>query len=95
MQLGFSFLAPVDRFLERRRIPIIAGTALVVIAGLPLLYWLRFDFNPINLRDPKSESIATYLDLSRDPDTNTECGRGAGALARRSERHRRPAVEGA
>jgi uncharacterized protein len=70
-ELGFSALAPVDRFLERRRIPIIAGTALVVIAGLPLLYWLRFDFNPINLRDPKSESIATYLDLSRDPDSDT------------------------
>jgi hopanoid biosynthesis associated RND transporter like protein HpnN len=71
-ELGFSALAPVDRLLERRRIPIIAGTALVVIAGLPLLYWLRFDFNPINLRDPKSESIATYLDLSHDPDTDTD-----------------------
>jgi hypothetical protein len=70
-ELGFSFLAPVDRFLERRRVPIIFGTALVVIAGLPLLYWLRFDFNPINLRDPHSESIATYLDLTRDPDTNS------------------------
>ena len=70
-QLGFSSLAPVDRFLERQRIPIIAGTAIVVIAGLPLLYWLRFDFNPINLRDPKSESVATYLELSHDPATNT------------------------
>ncbi|MGH9808003.1 MAG: MMPL family transporter, partial [Terriglobia bacterium] len=64
-------LAPVDSFLERNRIPIIVGTAIIVIAGLPLLYWLRFDFNPINLRDPKSESIATYLDLSRDPNTDT------------------------
>src|SRR5450759_1112496 len=70
-QLGFSLLAQVDRFLERQRIPIIAGTAIVVIAGLPLLYWLHFDFNPINLRDPNSESIATYLDLNRDPATNT------------------------
>ena len=70
-QLGFSSLAPVDKFLERRRIPIIVGTAIVVIAGLPLLYWLRFDFNPINLRDQKSESIATYLELSHDPVTNT------------------------
>jgi uncharacterized protein len=70
-ELGFSSLAPVDRFLERQRVPIIFGTALVVIAGLPLLYWLRFDFNPINLRNPHSESIATYLDLTRDPDTNS------------------------
>jgi len=71
-ELGFSALAPVDEFLERRRIPIIAGTVVVVIAGLPLLYWLQFDFNPINLRSPQAESIATYLELSRDPDANTD-----------------------
>ncbi|HEY1473483.1 MAG TPA: MMPL family transporter [Pseudolabrys sp.] len=71
-ELGFTALAPVDSFLERNRIPIIVGTAAVVIAGLPLLYWLQFDFNPINLRDPQSESIATYLDLSRDPAANTD-----------------------
>ena len=71
-ELGFSALAPVDAFLERQRIPIIAGTALVVIAGLPLLYWLHFDFNPINLRSPEAESIATYLELSKDPDANTD-----------------------
>ena len=70
-ELGFSALAPVDSFLERKRVPIIIGTAIVVIAGLPLLYWLSFDFNPINLRDPKTELVATYLDLSRDPANNT------------------------
>jgi hopanoid biosynthesis associated RND transporter like protein HpnN len=69
--LGLSFLAPIDEFLERRRIPIIIGTALVVIGGLPLVYGLKFDSNPINLRNPNSESIATYLDLSRDPSLNT------------------------
>jgi uncharacterized protein len=35
-----------------------------------LLYWLSFDFNPINLRSPKAESIATYLELARDPATD-------------------------
>ena len=70
--LSLSFLAPIDEFLERRRIPIVIGTALVVIGGLPLLYDLRFDSNPINLRNPESELIATYLDLSRDPDTNAD-----------------------
>jgi hopanoid biosynthesis associated RND transporter like protein HpnN len=38
----------------------------VVLAGLPLLFWLRFDFNPLNLRSPKVESVATFLDISRD-----------------------------
>ena len=65
--LGYSALAPVDRFMERHRIPIIVGTALVSLGGLPLLYYLQFDFNPMNLRSPKVESIATYLDLRRDP----------------------------
>jgi hopanoid biosynthesis associated RND transporter like protein HpnN len=68
--LGFSALAPVDRFMERHRIPIIAITGLVVLAGLPLLYWVRFDFNPMHLRSPKVESVATYLELSNDPNTN-------------------------
>jgi hopanoid biosynthesis associated RND transporter like protein HpnN len=65
--VGFSALAPVDRFLERRRVPVLAGTALVVLLGLPLLLHLSFDFNPLHLRSAKVESIATYLDLQRDP----------------------------
>ena len=65
--LGYASLAPVDRFLERHRVAIIVVTALVSIGGLPLLYYLQFDFNPINLRSPKVESIATYLDLRSDP----------------------------
>jgi hopanoid biosynthesis associated RND transporter like protein HpnN len=68
--LGFSSLAPVDDFLDRRRTGVLIGTAVAVIAGLPLFYWLGFDFNPVNLRSPETESVATYLDLSRDPDTN-------------------------
>ncbi len=68
-QLGYKWLAPVDRFLDRRRIPIIVITGLVVAAGLPLLYFLRFDFNPLNLRNPRVESIATYLELRSDPNT--------------------------
>ncbi len=68
-QLGYAVLAPVDRFLERYRVPILIITAVVVAGGLPLLYWLRFDFNPINLRSPKVESVATYLELKSDPDS--------------------------
>ena len=67
--LGFSFLAPVDKFMEDHRVAIIVGVAIVSLGGLPLLYYLQFDFNPINLRNPKVESIATFLDLRRDPIT--------------------------
>jgi uncharacterized protein len=69
--LGFTWLAPVDDFLERRRVPIIVLTLGLAVAGLPLLSYLRFDFNPMNLRSPKVESIATYLELQRDPNVGT------------------------
>jgi hopanoid biosynthesis associated RND transporter like protein HpnN len=67
--LGFRALGPIDRFTERHRVAIIVGTLVIVLGGLPLLYFLHFDFNPMNLRNPKSESIATYLELRRDPAT--------------------------
>jgi uncharacterized protein len=67
--VGYAFLAPVDHFLEKYRVAIIVGTLAIVIAGLPLLYFMRFDFNPMNLRNPKAESIATFLDLRKDPNT--------------------------
>lgn len=67
--VGYAFLAPVDHFLEKHRIPIIVGTILIAVAGLPLLHWMKFDFNPINLRNKNVESIATFLDLRKDPNT--------------------------
>jgi uncharacterized protein len=76
--LGYKALAPVDLFLERHRVPILITTVAVVVGAMPLLYWLRFDFNPINLRSPKVESVATYLDLRRDPKAG---GNDIGVLA--------------
>ena len=67
--VGYAFLAPVDHFLEKHRVIVVAGTLLIAVAGLPLLYFLKFDFNPMNLRNPKAESIATFLDLRKDPNT--------------------------
>jgi hopanoid biosynthesis associated RND transporter like protein HpnN len=66
-EIGYRALAPVDRFLEKHRIAVVGGTGLVAVAGLPLLFYLAFDFNPVNLRSPKVESVATFLDLRSDP----------------------------
>ncbi|HYA04646.1 MAG TPA: MMPL family transporter [Xanthobacteraceae bacterium] len=65
--LGYKALAPVDQFLAEHRMAILIVTLAVVAGGLPLLYWLRFDFNPINLRSPTTEAVATYLALKSDP----------------------------
>ena len=67
--LGYAALAPVDSYMAKHRRAIIIATAVVVIGGLPLFHWLKFDFNPLDLRDPKTEAMATYLDLARDPRT--------------------------
>ncbi len=65
--LGYAALAPLDAFLARRRKPVLIATALVVVAGLPLFHWLKFDFNPIDLQNSRTEAVATYLELARDP----------------------------
>jgi hopanoid biosynthesis associated RND transporter like protein HpnN len=67
--MGFAALAPVDRFLERHRIPVVVLTGLAVLSASPLLLFLPFDFNPLHLRSAKVESVATFLELRKDPQT--------------------------
>ena len=68
--IGYAALAPLDRFLEKKRKWVVGTTLAATILGLPLLTGLRFDFNPLNLRAQDAESISTLLDLMRDPDTS-------------------------
>ncbi len=94
--VGYAFLAPVDHFLEKHRIAIVAGTLLVALAGMPALLHLKFDFNPIHLRNAKVESIATYLDLRKDPNTGASAINIMGkseADARKIEAHLRSVPE--
>ncbi len=65
--VGYRALAPVDRFLQTYRVPVIAGTVAVALLGSPLLYFLTFDFDPIHLRSSATELISTLLDLGSDP----------------------------
>lgn len=65
---GFTQLAPVDDFLDRNRKPVLIGTLVVVLGALPLLTHLRFDFNPLHLKDPHTESMATLLSLKDSPE---------------------------
>ncbi|MET0277209.1 MAG: MMPL family transporter [Pseudorhodoplanes sp.] len=50
--LGYTSFASADGFVERNRKWVVACTLGVAVLGLPLLYFLRFDFNPIYLRSP-------------------------------------------
>jgi hopanoid biosynthesis associated RND transporter like protein HpnN len=67
--IGYRRLMPVDRFMARHRMPILTLAGVAVIAGLPLFGNLSFDFNPLNLRSAKVESVATLLELMQDPAT--------------------------
>ena len=67
--VGYAAFAPFDRFLTRRRIGILVAATVVAVGSLLLLPKLRFDFNPLNLRSVKAESVATLLDLMKSPDT--------------------------
>ena len=62
-------LAALDRWVERHRLLVVLATAALVVAGLPSLIALPFDSNPMNLRSQTVESVATFLDLSKDPVT--------------------------
>lgn len=64
---GFKQLAPVDAFLDRHRKPVLIGTLLLVVGASPLLARLQFDFNPLHLKDPHTESMATLLALKNSP----------------------------
>jgi hopanoid biosynthesis associated RND transporter like protein HpnN len=65
-----SSLAAVDHWIARHRRLVIVVTLALVAAGLPFLFKLPFDSNPMNLRSQRVESVATFLDLTKSPDTN-------------------------
>lgn len=55
--------------VSRIRTPVLVA-ALGLGAVAAVASWqLRFDFNPLNLKDPESESMAAFLDLADNPRT--------------------------
>lgn len=50
----------------RRRGPVLALGTVLAAAALPLLPDLRFDDDPLNVRDPESESVVMIRELLRD-----------------------------
>jgi hypothetical protein len=66
-EIGWAALAPLERVLARRwTVALLAVLALAAAATLPRL---GFDFNPLHLRDPQTEAVATFLDLMHSAET--------------------------
>lgn len=71
-EAGFPMLAPIDAALARHRTLVLGIAFLSFVSGLIAASAIRFDFNPLNLRDPETESVRTLMDLMRDPLTNPQ-----------------------
>jgi hopanoid biosynthesis associated RND transporter like protein HpnN len=67
--IGFRLAAPLDRWLIERRQWVIGGAALLAAVSIALLPQIAFDFDPLNLKNPNSESVSTARDLMKDPMT--------------------------
>lgn len=67
--VGFRWTKPFDRFLHRQRRLVMAVALLLALGSGVVATQLRFDFDPLNLKDPKVESVATLFDLAKNLDS--------------------------
>ena len=89
-EVGARRLAPLDHFLVRRRRLVLWAFALSMAGSIALLPLVRFDFNPLHLKNSHLEGMATLNDLMRDPqqspntiDVLTPSQSAADAMAKR------------
>jgi len=61
-------LTLIDHYVLGHRRLVVGTGAVVAVISAALLPLVRFDFNPIHLRSSAAESVATLVDLMRDPD---------------------------
>lgn len=66
-EVGFSAAAPVDRWLERNRKRVLWAFGASMLVSIALLPWVRFDFNPLHLRNPDGPAMRALSDLMHDP----------------------------
>jgi hopanoid biosynthesis associated RND transporter like protein HpnN len=57
----------LDGILRRHARSVALGALGVGLVAAAVTPWARFDFDPLNLRDPDTESVATLFDLLEDP----------------------------
>lgn len=93
--VGWAGAAPLDAWLHRQRRGVLLAFVGAMVVSVTLLFWVRFDFNPLHLRDSASPAMRelTLLmqDADRTPNTITILADNADAaatLAQRLERHK-------
>lgn len=68
--VGFVRAAPFNRMLLNHRRRVMVGAAVLMAVATLALPRLVFDFDPMKLKDPHTESMSTALELMDDPLVN-------------------------
>jgi hopanoid biosynthesis associated RND transporter like protein HpnN len=68
--VGFRGLAPADHFIKTYRRTIRLTALVVAVGGTLVATHVHFDFDPLDLKNPHTESVSTLFDLMKDPDFN-------------------------
>ena len=68
--VGFTSLARLDDFMTTHRRNVVRIAAIAGVVSLALMAFVRFDSNPLDLRSPNVESVATLFDLMKNPITS-------------------------
>lgn len=69
--IGYKWAAPVDAFIQRHSNKILLVSLVLALIGTGIATQVRFDFDPLNLKDPHTESVSTLFDAMKDPDFST------------------------
>jgi hopanoid biosynthesis associated RND transporter like protein HpnN len=69
-RMSYAGFGRADAFLQRHRRKLLAIIAIVTVAAAATAPRARFDFNPLHLRSPETESVSTLLELMQNVDTN-------------------------
>ncbi len=66
-EVGTPGMAPLDRFMHDRRKLVLGAFVVATVFSLAVLPFVKFDFNPFHLRNPKGEAMRALNDLFKDP----------------------------
>lgn len=66
--IGYLWLAPVDHIIRKNRKKITITLAVITVLGIALASQIHFDFDPLNLKDARTESVSTMFDIMQDPE---------------------------
>jgi uncharacterized protein len=69
-EIGYRFFAPVDRYMTVHRGRVLWTAAGAAVVAAVLVTFIRFDFNPLNLRSARTESVSTIPSPMKDPQTS-------------------------